>query len=250
LRAKKHLGQHFLIDDNIIHKILQVIAVSCDKETPILEVGPGPGVLTHHLAKAYPHFVAIDVDRDMIAHLSQKIDRKHLLLGDFLRLDFQELFDARPLHLVGNFPYNISSQIIFKMLENRDQIPLMVGMFQKEVADRISAGPGTKANGIISILTQVYYETESLFDVPPEAFDPPPKVQSSVIKLKRLDTPRLEGDVSKFKTIVKMAFGQRRKKLRNTLKQFVVDEGNPLLQKRPEQLGVEEWIELFEGIEK
>jgi len=250
LKAKKHLGQHFLRDQQVIASILEEITTYCPKSEPILEVGPGQGVLTYSIAETYPQFKAVEFDRDMIAILIQKLSPQLLINENFLTVNLSELFEGQAFSLVGNFPYNISSQIIFKMLDNLDLVPRMVGMFQKEVAERICAQPGNKTNGILSLLAQAYYDTEKLFDIGPLAFDPPPKVNSSVIALKRKEPYTLPCDFKIYKKIIKTSFQQRRKKLRNTLKPFLTDLDMELLQKRPEQLGVEEFINIAQLIEK
>ena len=249
IKAKKHLGQHFLIDRSVIDQIITHISDCCVKNLPIIEVGPGPGVLTKKLVELYSQFQAVEFDRDMVKLLLQDISPANIINEDFLGLDMSTVHPGQNFNLVGNFPYNISSQIVFKMLDNKERIPNMVGMFQKEVADRICAEPGTKKNGIITLLVQPFYEATKLLDIGPEAFDPPPKVNSSVIHLKRKANLELPCDPKLYKTIVKTAFQQRRKKLRNTLKPFMEDTGSELLQMRPEQLGVADFINIAEQIE-
>lgn len=256
MKAKKHLGQHFLIDQQVVSNIVAAIAEHCPTSEALLEIGPGPGVLTEQLAANYERFHAVEFDRDMITVLLQKLDKKYLINEDFLALDLRTVHGDGPFNLVGNFPYNISSQIVFKMLDNKGKIPVMVGMFQKEVAHRICAEPGTKKNGIITLLTQAYYDAEVLLDVGPGAFDPPPKVDSSVILLKRKANQELGCDPKLYKSIIKLAFQQRRKKLRNTLKVYFQDNEIPneieegLLQERPEHLGVKDFVELARVIEQ
>jgi len=250
LKAKKHLGQHFLTDKSVINDILMAIQKACPSDMPLVEVGPGQGVLTYPLAESYEEFKAIEFDRDMIAVLSEQLPPHKLLQDNFLSVDFSTLFRGEGFNLVGNFPYNISSQIVFKMLDNRSMIPTMVGMFQKEVAERICAAPGTKANGIITLRTQAYYHAEKLFDIGPSAFNPPPKVNSSVIKLTRKENAALPVDESIYNNIIKISFQQRRKKLRNTLKSYLQDLDDPILQMRPEQLGVQDFINIVALIEK
>lgn len=249
MKAKKHLGQHFLIDQQVIGDILQQISQHCPLDEAILEVGPGPGVLTYRLAETYNQFRAVEFDRDMIAILVQKLSPELLINENFLTVDLSSVFDGKSFSLVGNFPYNISSQIIFKMLDNLDLVPKMVGMFQKEVANRICAEPGSKANGILSLLAQAYYKAEKLFEIGPQAFNPPPKVDSAVIALTRKEDYTLPCDFKIYKKIIKASFQQRRKKLRNTLKPFLHDLDLELLQKRPEQLGVEEFVSIAQIIE-
>lgn len=254
MKAKKHLGQHFLIDQQVVSNIVAAIQEHCPTDEALLEIGPGPGVLTEHLAAHYERFQAVEFDRDMIRLLLEKLDKKFLINEDFLALDLRTVHDDGAFNLVGNFPYNISSQIVFKMLDNKEKIPAMVGMFQKEVAHRICASPGTKANGIITLLTQAYYDAEVLFDVGPGAFAPPPKVNSSVILLKRKTELSLGCDPKLYKSIIKLSFQQRRKKLRNTLKIYFQDKEIPtaieegLLQQRPEHLGVQDFVELAKVI--
>ena len=248
MKAKKHLGQHFLTDKAVVSDILRAIKNNCPSEQPMLEVGPGQGVLTYELAEHYKEFQAVEFDRDMIAILSQKLPPTMLINDNFLSLELSSLFEGREFNLVGNYPYNISSQIIFKMIDNVAQIPMMVGMFQKEVAERITAQSGSRGSGIISLRTQVYYEAELLFNIAPDAFSPPPKVNSSIILLRRKENYGLKCDEKLFNHIIKTAFQQRRKKLRNTLKPFLKDLDLEILQKRPEQLGVTDFINITELI--
>lgn len=249
LKAKKHLGQHFLSDNSVINNILDLIYEECSQDEALVEVGPGQGVLTNQLVQNYGQFKAIEFDRDMVKVLIQTIDPSFIINEDFLSVDLNELFESKAFNLVGNFPYNISSQIIFKMIENVDQIPLMVGMFQKEVAERICSTPGGKKNGILSLRTQVHYEAEKIFDIPPEAFDPPPKVNSSIIVLRRKEKYMPGCDIKIYANVIKMSFSQRRKKMRNTLKGMVEDLENPIFQKRPEELSVEEFVNIAIDIE-
>lgn len=251
VKAKKHLGQHFLIDQAVISRILMGIQEHCPIDESILEVGPGPGVLTEALAEGYSDFRAVEFDRDMMALLIQKIPLKCLINEDFLALDLETVFEGtKPFNLVGNFPYNISSQIVFKMLTNKDRIPVMVGMFQKEVAERICATPGGKKNGIITLRVQAHYEAVKLFDIGPDAFDPPPKVNSSVILLKRKEDYALPCGEKIYAQIIKLAFQQRRKKIRNTLKSLLPDTEDPIFQMRPEQLGVQDFINIAKMVER
>jgi len=244
LKAKKHLGQHFLRDKAVISHILEVIEKECGAEVPILEVGPGPGVLTNSLVKSFPHFKAVEFDRDMVKLLIQSIDPKNIINEDFLGLDLDGVFKGQEFNLVGNFPYNISSQIVFKMLDNLDLIPVMVGMFQKEVAERICADPGSKKNGIISLRAQAYYRAEKIFDISPDAFDPPPRVDSSIIVLRRKEDSSLGCDEKIYARAIKMSFQQRRKKIRNTLKGMLKNLDDPIFQKRPEELSVEDFVNI------
>jgi len=243
LKAKKQLGQHFLTDQTVVYSIIEAIKEHCDASMSLLEVGPGKGVLTEELSQHFPSFKAVEFDRDMVAVLSRSVPDVTVIQQDFLRLPVEEVYPGQ-FNLVGNFPYNISSQILFKLIENRDKIPCMVGMFQKEVADRICAGPKGRVNGIISIRAQAHYRAEKLFDIAPSAFSPPPKVQSSIIVLHRRDNYELDCDMKLFSQIVKMAYGQRRKKMRNTIKSIVGDLDHELLQHRPEELSVEQFVTL------
>lgn len=250
MRAKKHLGQHFLEDNAVIESILAAMYRDCPQDFPILEVGPGQGVLTFSLAKHFSQFKAIEFDRDMVRILRKELEEDKVIQHDFLSADLRDLFDGQAFNLVGNFPYNISSQIIFKMIDMVDRIPVMIGMFQKEVAERICSTPGTKKSGIISIRAQAYYDAELLIHVSPDAFNPPPRVDSAVIKLTRKKDFSLPCDPKIFKGVIKMAFGQRRKKMRNTLKSYLDDLSDPIFQERPEQLGVEDFINIAKMIEK
>ncbi len=250
MKAKKSYGQHFLTD----HSLSQGIADAVDKEIPnLLEVGPGRGMLTQYLIELDKNFKLVEADRDMVAILQSTWPEinPNLIEMDFLKMNLEEVFRGDSFSLVGNFPYNISSQIIFKMIDNRDIVPEMIGMFQKEVGARIIAGPGSKTYGVISVLTQAYYDGHFIYEVPPESFNPPPKVDSIVIKLTRKKESFGNYDTSLFKHIVKTAFSQRRKMLRNTIKGIVKDKeflANPLFKKRPEQLSVKEFITLTNEI--
>jgi len=248
LKAKKHLGQHFLIDNLVISQIIELIESNCSVDTPMLEVGPGQGVLTYSLIERFSNFMALEFDRDMVAILQKDIVPEKLIQAEFLSYNIENLFDGKEFNLVGNFPYNISSQIIFKMLDNVDRIPLMIGMFQKEVAERICATPGGKKNGILSLRTQAYYDCALAFDIPPTAFDPAPKVNSAVIVLKRKEKTLLDCDPKIFARIIKISFQQRRKKMRNTLKNIVDNIEDPIYQKRPEELSVSEFVSIAKNI--
>ena len=247
--AKKRFGQHFLHDDLIIGRILESIEENCPKNIPLIEVGPGQGILTRTLAERYDHFKAIELDRDMEEGLLEFLDEDQLIMGDFLKTELSGL-GLKECNVVGNFPYNISSQIIFKILDERVSVPVILGMFQKEMAERICAPPGTKANGVITIKTQAYYSGQLLFNIPPSAFNPPPKVNSSIICLKKNGVDSLPCDPKLFKHVVNMAFSQRRKKLRNTLKSVIDDPSDEIFQKRPEQLSVEDFINITLSIEE
>lgn len=241
---KKSLGQHFLTNEAICKQI--VTALQEDSIHQVLEVGPGAGALTKHLLKLpIQHFKAVELDREKVAYLKLNYPSiaDVIIEGSILDIPipFQEQFT-----LLGNFPYNISTQIVFRVLEWKEQIPVMIGMFQKEVAERIVSKPHTKVYGILSVLVQAFYEVEYLFDVPPESFNPPPKVMSGVIRLKRKAEPVPVRSEKAFFTLVKAAFGQRRKMLRNPMKPFfeaaVLQE--EIFTKRAEQLTVEEFAAL------
>lgn len=244
VRAKKHLGQHFLKDENIARKITDSLSLPCKA---LLEIGPGTGVLTKYLLQIpATKFLAIDVDRESVPYLRSVFPERadSFIEGDFLRIPVDQLFDG-PFSVIGNFPYNISSQILFRVLDHQNQIPEVVGMFQKEVAERIAAPPGSKTYGIMSVLLQAWYDIEYLFTVGAEVFVPPPKVESAVIRLKRNQVQSLGCDEKLFVNIVKTAFNQRRKTLRNALKSFRFspdDALEELLTKRAERLGVEEFV--------
>lgn len=253
MRAKKSFGQHFLVNDSAAQKIVDT-AIMLANNLPILEVGPGKGVLTDILIRQKAIFRAIDADRDMIHFLQNKYPEHNadFILHNVLKYPMDTLFEGNPFVVMGNFPYNISSQIVFKIIDNMAMIPFMVGMFQKEVADRIIAPPGDKTYGAISVLVQSLYSGEKILKLSPGSFDPPPKVHSAVITLSRKDD-QIDYDWRKFKSIVKITFGQRRKMLRNTLKGIVQDSDflkNEFFNQRPEQLSVEDFIHLTKEIEK
>ncbi len=247
VRAKKHLGQHFLVDESIARNIVDAM-LNENSPNALVEVGPGTGVLTKHLI-TIKDFYALDVDRDSIAFLKQaypKYENK-ILEMDFLEADLGEIVGHQKFNVIGNFPYNISSQIMFKVLENKNKVDFVVGMFQKEVAERLAEKPGTKTYGILSVLLQAYYGIEYLFTVHEHVFSPPPKVKSAVIKLKRNSVQKLNCDEDLFKKVVKTAFNQRRKQIRNSVKSLMkpgADTSNKLFDKRPEQLSVGQFVEL------
>lgn len=252
VKAKKHLGQHFLKDEAIASQIVN--SLSGKGYSRILEIGPGMGVLTKYLLQnnAFETNV-IDIDRESIAYLHHhfpQLDNK-IISGDFLQLPLDTLFNE-PFAVIGNFPYNISSQILFKVLENRDKVPEVVGMFQKEVAERIAAPPGSKTYGILSVFMQAFYKIEYLFTVSPEVFNPPPKVQSAVIRLSRNERAVLDCNEKMFFKVVKTAFNQRRKTLRNALKSLPLKEefkNHEFLDKRAERLSVKDFAELTNMME-
>jgi 16S rRNA (adenine1518-N6/adenine1519-N6)-dimethyltransferase len=252
VRAKKHLGQHFLTDRNIARKISDTL--SLDTYNSVLEIGPGMGVLTEHLVKRNMDLSVIEIDKESVEYLQQHFtnDEINIINADFLKFDLSEEFRDDQFAIIGNFPYNISSQIVFKALEWRAQIPEFCGMFQKEVAKRICEKEGSKTYGILSVLVQAFYYTEYLFSVPPTVFSPPPKIDSAVIRLKRKENLSLPCDESLFFKVVKTAFQQRRKTLRNSLKSFNLSEKlkeDTIFGLRPEQLSVSQFISLTEKLE-
>ena len=276
VHAKKFLGQHFLTDLTVAQKIAETItpphfvlrtttgrpieqssspAQGREKAIQVLEVGPGMGVLTQFLLKdPNIQLTAIEIDRESVAYLKEWYPELHLIEGDFLKLNLDIIYPEGEFNVIGNYPYNISSQIFFKVLEYKDRIPVCSGMIQKEVAERIASKPGKKAYGILSVLLQAYYDIEYLFTVDEHVFNPPPKVKSAVIRMTRNKRRRLDCDEALFKTVVKTAFNQRRKQMRNSLQQLV-GKGNPILEEkiftmRPEQLSVEQFIELTHLIEQ
>ena len=248
MKAKKSYGQHFLTNEAIAQNIAESLSLVGGYEK-VLEVGPGKGMLTRFLLNQDYELVVVEADRDMVHFLQHNFPalKGQIIAEDFLKVDLSVFFKSESFAIIGNFPYNISSQILFKMLEYKSQVPELVGMFQKEVAERVVAPPGNKAYGVISVLIQAYYDGVLLFEVDKSQFAPPPKVQSAVIRLTRKDNQDLGCDPKLFRRIVKQAFSQRRKMLRNTMKSFI--KGDPLLEKaifskRPEQLSVEDFIQL------
>ncbi len=244
VRAKKHLGQHFLTDENIARKIVE--GLQHESVGQILEVGPGMGVLTKYLLEKPQKVFLAEIDTESIDYLKQHYLRlsDENFVGDFLRIDIPAQFIGE-LSVIGNFPYNISSQILFKIIDNFGQIPEMVGMFQKEVAERTAAKPRTKDYGILSVLVQALYDVEYLFTVHENVFNPPPKVKSGVIRLTRNPKEGLKGHEVLFKKIVKAGFNQRRKKLSNALKVLGIPEelkSHPFLDQRAEELSVADFI--------
>jgi len=252
VRAKKHLGQHFLTDRNTAAKIVGALRPDTGYDT-VLEVGPGMGVLSDFLLKDQRYQTwFIDLDSESIHYLRNQYPQAgdRLIHGDFLSMDFAELFQGS-LAVIGNFPYNISSQILFKILEERQRVVEVVGMFQKEVAERCVAQPGSKAYGILSVFVQAYYHVEYLFTVKAGAFHPPPKVLSGVIRLTRNTVASLNCDEKLFQNVVKAAFNQRRKTLRNALSGIIPKEkmgGNPVYDLRAERLSVTDFIQLTNEI--
>ena len=253
VKAKKHLGQHFLNDENIASKIADTL--SLDGYKNVLEIGPGMGVLTKYLLKKDIKTHVIEIDTESVDYLKANYlnlaDR--VIEQDFLKFDLKKVFNEEPFAIIGNYPYNISSQIVFKTLEMRDQIPEFSGMFQKEVALRICSKEGNKVYGILSVLTQAFYDAAYLFTVPPSVFNPPPKVDSGVLLLKRKENYELPCNEVLFFKVVKTSFQQRRKTLRNSLKTFNLSDNlkaNVIFDQRPEQLSVEQFITLTQLIEK
>ena len=247
VKAKKHLGQHFLSNQNIAREIAESIKnVNCPN---ILEIGPGMGMLTQFLKPFSKSLKAIEIDEESVDYLINNniLGKEQVILGDFIN-DTIDYFDGEAFIVIGNFPYNISSQIMFKVLESKDKIPCVAGMFQKEVAMRLVSGPGNKDYGILSVLLQLWYDGKYLFTVDEQEFNPPPKVKSGVIIFQRNTRTELPIDESLFKKVVKTAFNQRRKTLRNSLRIFNIDETRPgwseFANLRPEQLNVEQFISL------
>ena len=252
VRAKKYLGQHFLTDLHIAEQTAMAVTGHRNVKT-VLEIGPGMGVLTDFLMTQPWDLHLIEIDKESIAYLAKKypVLREKTLHADFLKVNLRDL-TIHPCAIVGNFPYNISSQIFFKVLENKTQVMEVVGMLQKEVADRLAAKKGNITYGILSVLLQAFYDVELLFDVPPHVFDPPPKVNSAVIRVRRNDVEHLSCDEKLFFRVVKQAFSTRRKTLRNALKPMGLSEElreDPVLDLRAEQLGVEEFVSLTNKIQ-
>ena len=252
VRAKKHLGQHFLRDMEVASRI--AASLPLDGRTSVLEIGPGTGVLTQFLLQNPGiDLTAVELDGESVKYLNQHYPQLRVIEADFLKMDLKTMFQDK-FCIIGNFPYNISSQIFFKMLDNKDSIPCLVGMIQKEVAERMAAPAGSKTYGILSVLMQAYYSIDYLFTVHEHVFDPPPKVKSAVIRLTRNDVSKIDCNEQLFKTVVKTAFNQRRKQMRNSLKPLVAKDNpmfaDPLFDKRPEQLDVAAFIDLTNRIEK
>ena len=260
VRPKKNLGQHFLTDLSIAKRIADTVDACPD--IPVLEVGPGMGVMTQYLVEKPRPFKVVEIDRESVAYLKATLFKEEstangqqptaIIEGDFLRMDLRKVFDGQQFVLTGNYPYDISSQIFFKMLDNRDLIPCCTGMIQREVALRIASEPGNKAYGILSVLIQAWYDVEYLFTVEPSVFNPPPKVQSAVIRMTRNKVQHLDCDEDLFKRVVKTAFNQRRKMLRVSLRQ-IFNSSNPapegffeheIMTKRPEQLTITQFVNL------
>lgn len=263
IRAKKHLGQHFLKDNTVAQKIADTLTLKGYKN--VLEIGPGTGVLTQFILEKPLNLIALDLDTESITYLNTHFTFEHrdllsdktfkVLEADFLKHNIDTLFENEEFAITGNFPYNISTQIVFKTIENKDRIPEFTGMFQKEVAQRICQKEGSKTYGILSVLAQAFYDAEYLFDVPPSVFSPPPKVDSGVLRLTRKKNYRdLACSEKALFKVVKMAFQQRRKTMRNSLKGLGLSEdfreqNKQVLSKRPEQLSVSDFVALTTAIE-
>ena len=254
VRAKKNLGQNFLKDEEIARRISETIsaeqlpaASAAYGSLPILEIGPGMGMMTKYLMNTGRELTAVELDHESVEYLDKIYPGLNVVEGDFLKMDLEEIYSG-PFALIGNYPYNISSQIFFKVLDYKEKIPVVAGMLQKEVAERICSGPGSKVYGILSVLLQAWYDCEYLFNVEPHVFAPPPKVRSGVLRLTRNSRESLGVDEAFFKTVVKTAFGQRRKTLRNSLASLIAQSGmapdSEILSLRPERLSVEQFISL------
>lgn len=256
VKPKKNLGQHFLTDLNIAKRIADTVDIYPD--IPVLEIGPGMGVLTQYLVEKPRDVKAVEIDSESVAYLHGTFPklRDNIIGEDFLRMDLNTIFDGKKFVLTGNYPYDISSQIFFKMLENKDLIPCCTGMIQREVALRIASAPGNKAYGILSVLIQAWYDVEYLFTVDENVFNPPPKVKSAVITMTRNSVTSLGCDEVLFKRLVKTVFNQRRKMLRVSIRQmfpgmkpteeFITGD---LMTKRPEQLSIAQFVELTNLVE-
>ena len=263
VRPKKNLGQHFLTDLSIAKRIADTVDEPY-ADLPVLEVGPGMGVMTQYLVEKPRPLKVVEIDRESVAYLNEHFPklRENIVGADFLRMDLREVFDGQQFVLTGNYPYDISSQIFFKMLDNRDLIPCCTGMIQHEVAVRMAANPGNKQYGILSVLIQAWYNVEYLFTVEPSVFNPPPKVQSAVIRMTRNEVQHLGCDEQLFKRVVKTVFNQRRKMLRVSLKQLLSNDAIATvnsqlstvncqlsLSLRPEQLTIAQFVELTNAID-
>ena len=257
VKPKKNLGQHFLTDLRIAKRIADT--VDACPEVPVLEIGPGMGVLTQYLVEKPRVVKAVEIDAESVAYLYERFPKLHenILGEDFLQMDLTQIFDGKQFVLTGNYPYDISSQIFFKMLDYKDLIPCCTGMIQREVALRMAAAPGSKAYGILSVLIQAWYDVEYLFTVDENVFNPPPKVKSAVIRMTRNDVTDIGCDEQLFKRVVKTVFNQRRKMLRVSLRQ-IFNNGKPtdgfyeqdIMTKRPEQLSIPQFVELTNMVEE
>lgn len=252
VRAKKHLGQHFLTDENVAKRIADTLTLEGYKK--VLEIGPGMGVLTKYVLEKPIETFVVEIDTESVDYLHKHYTKlhDHIFAQDFLKFNIVQAFNQEPFAVIGNFPYNISTQIVFRVLELRDFVPEFSGMFQKEVAERICEKKGSKTYGILSVLTQAFYDTEYLFTVSEHVFNPPPKVKSGVMRMRRKENYTLPCNEKLFFTVVKTAFNQRRKTLRNSLKSFGLPDEireEAIFNMRPEQLGVTEFIDLTKKIE-
>ena len=252
VRAKKHLGQHFLTDETIAKDISDTLSYS--GYDTILEIGPGMGVLTKYLLEKEVDTYVIEIDTESVEYLNSHYPKLHnkIISKDILRYNINEVLENKPFAIIGNFPYNISTQIVFKCLEMRRQVPEFAGMFQKEVAERICSKKGSKVYGILSVLAQAFYDVEYLFTVNEDVFNPPPKVKSGVMRMRRKDNFTLPCDEKLFFNVVKTGFNQRRKTLRNSLKSLQLSDDlrlDTIFDLRPEQLSVEQFIDLTQKIE-
>ena len=253
VRPKKALGQHFLTDLDVAARIASTLDAA--PGMPVLEIGPGMGVLTQYILASGRELDVVEIDTESVAWLRSHMPALdgHIIEGDFLRLPLDTIFGGRPFALIGNYPYNISSQIFFHMLEYRDHVPFCSGMLQREVAERIAAAPGSRTRGILSVLLQLWYDVRYLFTVPPGVFNPPPKVHSGVIELRRNSRLDAGCDERLLRTVVKTAFGQRRKTLRNSLRGLLPPGAqlpdSPMMAMRPEQLSVDQFVELTLTVE-
>ncbi len=250
VKAKKKYGQHFLVDKGIAARIVE--GLTMEGYDSVIEVGPGTGILTELLLrKEIGDFRAVEVDSEAVSYLKNKFKSLNLVSGDFLRYDMGSMPEGK-IGLIGNFPYNISSQILFRVIDNRDRIIEVTGMFQKEVAERICSGPGSKSYGILSVLLGLFYNTGMLFTVPPGAFRPPPKVTSAVIRLRRNNVVSTGYDLNLFRRVVKATFNQRRKMIRNSLGSVIdlTGQKHEFLSKRPEQLSVSDFETLTRWVEE
>ena len=251
MRAKKSYGQHFLTNEAIAERIAKSLSPIFPGGN-LLEIGPGKGMLTKYLLEEDYNLYVVEADPDMVDYLFEHFEALHgrIIAADFLKLDPGKLFHGETFRIIGNFPYNISSQIVFKMLDHRQQVPELVGMFQKEMAQRIIAPPGSKDYGVISVLTQAWYSGKLLFQVGPGNFFPPPRVLSAVIRLERKHVT-INCDETLFRQIVKTAFNQRRKMLRNTMKVFLPNPeilNEPFFSQRPEVLTINDFVELTQRV--
>lgn len=255
VKPKKNLGQHFLTDLNVAKRIADTVD-TCPN-IPILEIGPGMGVLTQYLVEKHRDVKAVEIDKESVAYLNEAFPILHdnIVGADFLQMNLEDIFSGKQFVLTGNYPYDISSQIFFKMLDNRNLIPCCTGMIQREVALRIAAQPGNKTYGILSVLIQAWYDVEYLFTVDEDVFNPPPKVKSAVIRMTRNNVSKLNCDEILFKCLVKTVFNQRRKMLRVSLRQMIPNKAHKnfyeqdVMTKRPEQLTIAQFVELTNMVE-